>query len=116
MFSHALARQKPSYLIAALCFALLPISQAIAVDNFRSIDNRLPEPNHPYDMTNGPIYFGPVFTLYDLKFLPSNPSQLRLPTLNNGNWVFDSSFDINYSATISIGLGPVHTITGSGKA
>src|SRR5437762_1220126 len=104
MSSHALARWKLAALPLSLCFAMTVVNSAAALDSFLSIDNRLPEPNHPYDMTNGTVHFAssPPYALYDLEFLPKNPSQLGVPKLNkDGNWEFDSSFDIAYKAVVS---------------
>jgi hypothetical protein len=119
MSSHAFARLWRSALFLSLCFATTLANSAVALDSFRSIDNRLPEPNHPYDMTSGTVHFpsSPPFALYDLQFLPKTPSQLDVPTLNkDGNWEFDSSFDISYKAVISAGLEPAHTVSGFGTA
>jgi hypothetical protein len=92
---------------------------AFAAPTFRSIDNRLPNPDRPYDMTSGTVNFlaGPTFGLYDLQFLPKDPSQLDVPKPNmDGNWEFDSSFDLVYQALVSTGLGPVHRVSGYGTA
>jgi|tagenome__1003787_1003787.scaffolds.fasta_scaffold20943228_3 hypothetical protein len=118
MFSHALVRPNCRPLILAICLAFSLASPVAALDSFRSIDNRLPEPNHPYDMTNGPVLFGayPV-ALYDLQFHPTDPSQVDVPKLNaDGNWQFDSSFKIAYKAIISQGLGPAYPVSGFGTA
>jgi hypothetical protein len=119
MLAHILQRfvQSPRFLSFYLVATIL--TPAAALDSFRSIDNRLPEPNHPYDMTSGTVHFpsSPPFALYDLQFQPKTPSQLDVPTLNNdGNWEFDSSFDITYKAVISAGLQPAHTVSGLGTA
>jgi hypothetical protein len=98
--------------------AIISLS-AVAASNFRSIDNRLPNPDRPYDMTSGTVnYFaGPTFGLYDLQFLPRNPSQLDMPQPNStGNWEFDSTFDVVYQAMVSTGLEPVHRVSGYGTA
>jgi hypothetical protein len=119
MSSHAHARSRRSVLLLSLCLAVTFVNSGAALDSFRSIDNRLPEPNHPYDMTSGTVHFpsSPPYALYDLKFLPKDPSQLDVPTLNkDGNWDFDSSFDITYKAVVSAGLEPAHTVSGFGTA
>jgi hypothetical protein len=95
------------------------VSASAATPTFRSIDNRLPNPDRPYDMTSGTVIFpaGPTFGLYDLQFLPRHPSQLDIPKPNTaGNWEFDSVFDAVYQAMVSTGLEPVHRVSGYGTA
>jgi hypothetical protein len=119
MSSRALARLIGPTFLWSLGFAFTLANSVAALDSFRSIDNRLPEPNHPYHMTNGTVHFpsSPDFAVYDLRFLPRTPSQLDIPALNkDGNWEFDSSFDIVYKAVISAGLEPPHTVSGYGAA
>jgi hypothetical protein len=100
-----------------LAYAAMASTPALALDSFRSIDNRLPNPDRPYDMTSGTVLFPPSFALYDLVFQPKDPSQLDLPTREvNGNWEFDSSFDIVYRAVVSFALEPPHLVTGGGTA
>jgi hypothetical protein len=106
----------PSFLLS-LYLAATMSAPLLAIGTFRSFDNRLPNPDRPYDMTSGTVHFPspPDFALYDLKFQPKNPSQLDIPTRNeDGKWEFDSQFDIEYTAAISMGLGPVHSVTGFG--
>jgi hypothetical protein len=70
-------------------------------------------------MTTGTVQFPPAydFGLYDLQFQPTNPSQLDILSRNkDGNWEFESVFDIAYEAQISFGLGPVHGVKGLGTA
>ena len=70
-------------------------------------------------MTSGTVNFNsvPNFSMYDLQFQASNPSQLEIPTLNlDGNWEFDSYFDITYTAVVSVSLEPAHSVTGFGQA
>jgi hypothetical protein len=89
------------------------------VAGFSSLDQRLPNPDRPYEMTNGTVNFNapPFFGLYDLEFEPTDPSQLRIPTPTpSGTLFFDSEFDISYTAMVSFGLEPVHPVTGIGKA
>lgn len=55
--------------------------------------------------------------MYDLQFQATNPSQLEFPTLNmDGNWAFDSNFDIAYTAVVSVSLQPPRSVKGFGKA
>jgi hypothetical protein len=69
-------------------------------------------------MTSGTVHYAnSLFSLYDLTFLPSNPSQLDTPSLRPDNrFEFDSTFDITYKAVVSFGAEPPHTVTGPGKA
>jgi hypothetical protein len=69
-------------------------------------------------MTSGTVHYPPsTFSLYDLTFQPSNPSQLDTPSLRpDHRFEFDSTFDITYKAVISFGLEPPHPVTGAGKA
>jgi hypothetical protein len=86
---------------------------------FRSIDQRLPNPDRPYEMTSGTVKFDapPFFSLYDLEFAPTDPAQLDIPTRTNADTlVFDSEYDISYRAWVSFGLGPVHSVSGFGRA
>jgi hypothetical protein len=86
---------------------------------FETIDQRLPNPDRPYDMTTGAVQFPPGygFGLYDLKFQPTNPAQLDSLSRNkDGNWEFDSVFDIAYEAQVGFGLGPVQGVKGTGTA
>jgi hypothetical protein len=119
MLPHVLPRFIGPVFFLSLYLAATMSAPSLALGTFRSIDNRLPNPDRPYDMTSGTVQFPspPDFALYDLKFQPKNPSQLDIPTRNeDGKWEFDSQFDIEYTAAISTGLGPVHTITGFGTA
>jgi hypothetical protein len=86
---------------------------------FTSLDQRLPNPDRPYEMTGGTVNFDvpPFFGLYDLEFEPTQPAQLDIPLRTEGGTLaFDSEFDIAYRAWISFGLGPVHEVSGTGKA
>jgi hypothetical protein len=70
-------------------------------------------------MTSGTVHFpsGPFFSLYDLQFEPRFPEQLDIPKPDmQGDWEFDSLFDITYQAWVSTGLEPVHRVTGHGTA
>jgi len=105
-----------------LSFAALFFAQAAFADNappagFRSYHQEMPNPDRPYEMTSGPVNFGPVFTLYDLQFSPRDSSQLDIPSMTSAQkWEFDSTFDIDYKAQVSFGLGPVTQVSGIGKA
>ncbi len=91
---------------------------AVAIPSFQSIDWRLPNPDRAYEMTSGTVHYPPsMFSLYDLTFQPSNPSQLDTPSLRpDHRFEFDSTFDITYTAVVSFGLEPPHPVTGPGKA
>jgi hypothetical protein len=100
-------------------FTAILSAPAIAVPSFQSIDNRLPNPDRPYDMTSGTVNFfsGPTFGLYDLQLVPRKPSQLDIPKPNTaGNWEFNSVYDVIYQAMVSTGLEPVHRVSGYGTA
>jgi hypothetical protein len=115
-FSRQLA--KVSLCLSLCLIAAAPIL-AEAATGFQSFDNRLPNPDRPYDMTSGTVNFRspPFFGLYDLQFQPLKPSQLDVPTRNAaGQWEFDSSFDIIYHAMVSISTQPVHFVSGIGTA
>jgi hypothetical protein len=90
------------------------------VPSFITLDQRLPNPDRPYDMISDTVFFfggANELGLYDLQFQPTNPSQLDVPAVNrDGNWEFESVFDIAYKAQISFGLGPVHGVNGIGTA
>jgi hypothetical protein len=91
---------------------------ANAIPSFTSHDNRLPNPDRPYEMVGETVHFdsSPHFAIYDLDFSPSDPSELATPTQDsNGNWVFDSTFHINYKASVSFSTQPPHTVSGIGK-
>jgi hypothetical protein len=118
MLPHTLQQLRRASVLLSLCFTVTMAPLAAALDSFRSIDNRLPNPDRPYDMTSGTVVFlsSPPFAIYDLQFRAANPSQLDLPTLKDGNWEFDSFFDISYKAVVSTSLEPAHTVTGAGTA
>ena len=118
MLLHALQQLGRAFVLLSLCFAVTMASPVAALDSFRSIDNRLPNPDRPYDMTSGTVVFpsSPTFAIYDLQFQAANPSQLELPTLKDGNLEFDSFFDITYKAVVSTSLEPAHPVTGAGTA
>jgi hypothetical protein len=119
MSSHILQRYVLPSSYLSLCITAAMLTPACALDTFRSIDNRLPNPDRPYAMTGNTVAFPsfPPFELYDLQFQPTNSSQLDIPTLNkDGNLEFDSSFDISYMAEISFGEGPAHPVSGYGAA
>ncbi|HEX2476445.1 MAG TPA: hypothetical protein VHK01_16955, partial [Lacipirellulaceae bacterium] len=87
--------------------------------SFITIDSRLPNPDRPYDMEDGRVEFLEAHDmgLYDLEFQATNSSQVDAFTLNKeGNWEFDSKYDIAYEAHLSFGLGPVHRVIGMGSA
>lgn len=99
---------------AVIVFMLAAPSSA--APTFQSFDPRLPNPDRPYVMQEGASY-GPVVGLDDLVISVANPEQLDIPTTNvEGNWEFDSTFDVHYSAILSVGLGPPIPVTGIGSA
>ena len=50
---------------------------------FTSIDERLPNPDRPYEMTSGTVNFNapPFFGLYDLEFEPRTRRSSTFPTI-----------------------------------
>ncbi len=87
--------------------------------SFLTTDSRLPNPDRPYDMQNGRVEFLEAHDmgLYDLEFQALDANQLDIPMVNReGNWEFDSKYDIAYEAHVSFGLGPVHRVIGQGFA
>jgi hypothetical protein len=119
MRNNSLARRLvvPCLLAIGLIAAASPIAHAIPA--FTSHDNRLPNPDRPYEMVGQTVHFdsNPHFAIYDLEFSPSDPSELDVPTQNaNGAWEFDSTFHINYKAVVSFSTQPAHTVSGIGKA
>jgi hypothetical protein len=100
---------------AAMVFAIAAPSSA--APTFISHDPRLPNPDRPYVMREGAVY-GPLVAIDDLMFSVANPAQLDTPTVTNlrGDWEFDSTFDVNYSAILSIGTAPPRLVTGTGLA
>ena len=116
MFPYLAQRRGRQLLLFAFWLATTPTA---ALDSFRSIDNRLPNPDRPYDMTGGAVEFpsSPNFTIYDFQFEATYPQQLDVPKPNtHGDWEFDSFFDIAYQAMVSFGLGPVQQVRGGGTA
>src|SRR5262245_55125447 len=114
MFPHVLQQCLRPYSFLAPCIVAAIYTPALALDSFRSIDNRLPNPDRPYAMTGNTVAFpsSPPFELSELQFQPANPSQLDIPTLNkDGKLEFDSSFYISYTAVISFGDGPAHPVS-----
>jgi hypothetical protein len=119
MSPHILSRCLRSSRFLSLSLVAAIFTPALALDSFRSIDNRLPNPDRPYAMTGNTVAFpsSPPFELSELQFQPANPSQLDIPTLNkDGELEFDASFDISYTAVISFGDGPAHPVSGNGTA
>jgi hypothetical protein len=89
------------------------------VPSILTLDERLPNPHRPYEMTSDTVHFGParLFGLYDLKFQATNPEQVGFPLQTSADSLeFESIFDITYDAQIGIGLGPVHPVRGVGTA
>jgi hypothetical protein len=105
--------------LALLFLTCLALSAKADTPSFITRDPRLPNPDRPYDMTSRTVQFLEAhdFGLYDLEFQATNPRQLDVPTMNkDGNWEFDSKYDIAYEAQVSFGLGPVHRVIGMGSA
>jgi hypothetical protein len=90
------------------------------VPSFITRDARLPNPDRPYVMVDGGVGFLDAhgMSLYDLEFQALEPRQLDSPRMTDeGNWQFDSKYDIAYEAQVSFGLGPaVHRVIGMGSA
>ncbi|HEX2474538.1 MAG TPA: hypothetical protein VHK01_07330 [Lacipirellulaceae bacterium] len=100
--------------LAAMVVAMTTMSSA--APTFISQDPRLPNPDRPYVMRERAVY-GPVVAIDDLTISVANPAQLDTPSLNSqGDWAFDSTFDVNYSAILIIGLAPPRFVTGMGSA
>ena len=96
--------------------AIALASPSVAAPSFISHDPRLPNPDRPYVMKTGAGY-GAVVGLDDLTIRVANPAQLDIPTINSqGTWEFDSTFDIHYSAILSIGTAPPRYVIGTGSA
>jgi len=118
MNAHSMVRGGVA-LSASVLWCLASATSAVAVPSFVSTDPRLPNPDQPYRMTSGTVNFGsvPDFSVYNLEFQASNPAQLDIPTPNlDGSVEFDSFFDITYRIDVSVGLGPVYTVSGPGTA
>jgi hypothetical protein len=89
---------------------------AWAVPSFFSDDPRLPNPDRPYVMESGNFGFDNLF-ISSLEIRATNPSQLDTPILNmDGDWEFDSTYDVAFSAFAGIGTGPAVPVTGTGTA
>ena len=96
----------------------LCVSARADAPSFLTTDSRLPNPDRPYDMQDGRVEFLQAHDmgLYDLKFQALDANQLDIPMVNReGNWEFDSKYDIAYEAHVSFGLGPVHRVIGRGS-
>jgi hypothetical protein len=103
--------------LAAPFFAPAAFAGNARPAGFLSYRQQLPNPDRPYEMTSDPVQFGPVFTLYDLQFTPRDPAQLDIPSMIPAQkWELDSTFDIDYKAQVSFGLGPVTQVSGIGQA
>jgi hypothetical protein len=99
--------------------AALTSNSAFAIPSFKSPDWRLPNPDRPYEMTSGTVTYDAFeFALHDLKFQVSHPEQLDTTTFNFelNRWEFDSTFDVSFTAVVSRGLEPPHSIIGGGNA
>jgi hypothetical protein len=100
---------------AAVIVSTLAVPSS-AAPTFISLDPRLPNPDRPYVMTHG-VDYDTFIGLDDLRIWVANPAQLDTPTPNaQGDWEFDSTFDVHYSAILSIGLAPPRQVTGMGSA
>jgi len=105
-------------LVLSLFFPIILAASASAIPSFQSVDQRLPNPDRPYEMTSGTASYGnSLFALHDISFRVADPSQLSTPSLrSDGRLVFDSTFSIKYTAVISGGLQPPHPVSGIGTA
>src|SRR5688500_264954 len=100
---------------AALLVAAIT-EPAWAVPTFISDDPRLPNPDRPYVLESGNLGFAELF-ISGLAIRSTIPSQLDTPTMNmDGDWEFDSTYDVAFSAFAGIGLGPPVPVTGTGTA
>jgi hypothetical protein len=107
-----------AFLLAVCLVSVLALS-ANAIPSFQSPDWRLPNPDRPYEMTSGTVGYGLFdFAIYDLEFQVANPEQLDRPSFNFelNRWEFDSTFDVVFTAEVSRGLEPPHSIFGAGNA
>jgi hypothetical protein len=105
-------------LFAMVALALFGLARcALAAPTFISHDPRLPNPDRPYFMQEGAVY-GPFIAVDDLRISVANPAQLDRPTVINlqGDWAFDSTFNVHYSAILSIGTAPPRFVSGTGFA
>lgn len=99
--------------------SLLWGASAVALPTFVSTDLRLPNPDQPYVMTSERVDYGGAsyFSVYNFDFQVADPDQLAFPVQNmDGSVAFDSTFDVTYRMDVSLGLGPVFTISGPGTA
>jgi hypothetical protein len=118
MRTDALSRYGFRWLLTFFLLGIAPPT-AKAIPSFNSFDNRLPNPDRPYELVGKTVHYNssPDFAIYDLEFSPSNPAQLDFPSRNSdGSLEFDSTFDINYKAVISFSTQPPHAVSGIGKA
>jgi hypothetical protein len=100
--------------LAAILIAIA--APAFGAPTFFSSDPRLPNPDRPYVMQER-AHYGPLVAIDELTIQVANPEQLDFPTRTpEGAWEFDSTFDVNYSAILSIGLAPPVFVTGTGTA
>ena len=106
-----------SFLLSLLLAGIMS-APARAIPSFQSPDWRLPNPDRPYEMTSGTVVHDGHFPVYDLEFRPSKPDQLDIPSLTKDGtrFEFDSTFDITYTAVITIGTEPPHPVSGVGTA
>jgi len=104
-------------LLATIFFPRTVFADNAPAAGLTSLRQELPNPDRAYEMTSDAVQFGPVFTLYDLQVSPRDLAQLDVPSMTSAHkWEFDSTFDINYKAQVSFGLGPVTQVSGIGKA
>jgi hypothetical protein len=104
--------------LLSLALAGVMSAPAEAIPSFESPDWRLPNPHRPYEMTSGTVLYDRQFALCDLEFRPKNPDQLEIPssTKDGTRFKFDSTFEITYTAVITIGTEPPHPVSGIGTA
>jgi hypothetical protein len=110
---------RSGFLLVLVVEFCLIASAGADTPSFVTLDPRLPNPARPYVMDDGRVEFLPAHDmgLYDLEFQATNPSQVDEFSLNKeGNWEFDSKYDVAYEAHLSFGLGPVHRVIGRGSA
>ena len=83
MRTGALSRYGLRCLLIFCLVGIVPPS-ATAIPSFNSFDNRLPNPDRPYELVGKTVHYNssPDFAIYDLEFSPSNPAQLDFPSRN----------------------------------
>ena len=117
MNRHVVCHRGAKLLFSALLAAIGLTATASAQPSFISADPRLPNPDQPYVTLDGGANFNDIVFLDHLRIRIANPTQLDIPMQNmDGDWEFDSTFDIQYSGILGVGSGPSVPVTGMGTA